>query len=545
MLIKNDTYLFIKQEFNSFDFQDLMVFGKDDKLIGDYKCDYKCAYTFGDYKNGTYSEYKDVSFAAPINFNVPVHVSLYFPKPNVEFELKSIFYNNKQINFDDIRFETVYPTYSKHPLFDIYATNNQPFIDNWLRQCVAVTQMYGVEVIYFKTDPTQTIETLASNFMREVVATKRIKIMLSNDGLPQDQHQFTEWDILLPSDFTINIVKDIFYNAFGEKVVPNEKDIIFFPIIGKLFRVMTIQNVNKTFGRSAWWEAYLQKFEVDTSVDMDSFKDIILESPQLGDIDISLDSYIEATLNSVNSIDSDTIDEKNKATERMNVLKDTTHLISLKETELLREFYHKRLTILSLRVHEQSTRLFSVYNLTEIEGIGLTYNTENYITKNKHLNIISTSFEFAFDFVLKASTIPPLTPILGLYGVFEHDNYTIVKEVTMDFIGYNSFELNGIYQITLSYSVETDMYEINVYKYDRYGKQNVYHNIKDNDDNDSSITKTNYTFDSRPNLSNHTIKSLILYGGCYYIGHPKLSINNNTIIDDNCRPIMVLNPHQN
>jgi hypothetical protein len=537
--IKNDTYLFIRRPFEHVDFKEFMLFAPDETIIDDFEC----AFTFGNHKTGTYTEYRPVSFFdTPIAYKAELHVSLLIKKSEQPITIDTIFYDNEEIKLDDIDYETQYPTYNKHPLFDVYE-NNRPVIDNWLLQCTAITQMYGIEVLYFKVDPTLTIESLANNFMRSVSSVKRIKISLVNGEIPQDQHQFTEWDIMLPSEFQVHVVKDIFYNAFGNKTIPNEKDIVYIPILNRLFRVATSQNVNKMMGRSAWWEVYLQRFENDTSIDLN---DIILSGEQMlqvGDIDMTLDSYIEASTKTLEKQELLTTDEVNTATERLNVLKDTTHLISLKETEILREFYHKRLKIVSVKLDNLSLRMFPMYDLTaiDISSVALTYNTENYITKNKNLNVISSDFELGFDFVSKRST--PLTfeddeNILGVFSVFEHDNPVVIIQPTFGFLSYD-FQQDNIYQVRISYLTSTNHFELNIYKYDRYGKTNVYHDVKQN-----IYESTGLSFDSRPNFSNHTIKNLILFGGHYYIGHIQLSINDETIIDDNCRPIMVLNPHE-
>jgi hypothetical protein len=539
MLIRNDTYIFINRSFGAFNFQDLLIFinpnGEEERLV-----DFECAYTFGGVFTGTYSHYKHVDNMPYVNYNIPVHVSFFIKKRPTPYHLLSIFYQGEEISFSDIKFETVYPSYSKEPLFDALANQRIP-IDNWKRQCVAINQMYGVEVIYFKVDPTQTINTLANNFLRQVVCTKRMKVMFPGGAMPEDQQQFTEWDIILPSDFTIHIIKDVFTTTFGDNTIPNEKDIMFIPLLNRMFRVMTIQNTNKYLGQSAWWEAFLQKYEEDASVKMD---DIILSTRlEVGDIDITLDSYIQASTKSQDRVDEATVDEINTATERMNVLKDTTHLISLKETELLREFYHERLEIISIRIHPQSTRLFNVYNLTLVDtsAIGLVYNTDNYLTKNRHINVVSSGFRLSFDFTIREvmTSIQDEIPV-QLMTIYEHDNQEII-EYPVSWFGYQ-FEESLIYNVDISYSTETNTYDLNIYHYDRFKMNIVYHDIKDNVVPQPAAPKQ--AIDLRPNLSNHTIGNLILLGGHYYIGHVKLTINNENIIEDNCRPILVLNPHK-
>jgi hypothetical protein len=272
----------IQKTFDVLDFINLNILAKSENINLLY------AYSFSP---NTFSNYLEKDkFTEKLNYNTPIYVSIKIcpnfvfdsnPKDNYPtthynpifndinnyFLLENIDYNGKLFSKDDLKFIYLEQTYKNCTSWNLY-NNNTIVIDNWLKQCSAIATLGGIPVIYFRTIPSESVNTLKTHTIRDVSDIKKIFVNLVNGEIPHDRVMYTDWDMPLQDDFMVHIVCDIYQQAFGPNTVPNEKDYIFIPILNKLFRVSTSQPVNRFMGQIGWWEVFLAKFEDDESVHM-------------------------------------------------------------------------------------------------------------------------------------------------------------------------------------------------------------------------------------------------------------------------------------
>lgn len=136
----------------------------------------------------------------------------------------------------DILMKSEYQIVDQYPLWNIHDHQN-PNIEQWVAQCNALSQMYGVVAVYFRTRPSDSIHTLRNHHDREVVSVKKIHIMFPNEDMNVDKLIYSEWDMPLQDDFMCHILWDKFKIAFGDDAVPNEKDYLFLPLLNRFFRL--------------------------------------------------------------------------------------------------------------------------------------------------------------------------------------------------------------------------------------------------------------------------------------------------------------------
>jgi hypothetical protein len=476
------------------------------------------------------------------------------------FDLMSIAYDEEIFDLKNpkvIKFETLYNLILQKPRWNFY-DNQSVMVRRWLDQCNAISEMYGHSCIYFKTEPSETINTLANHPKRNVVNIKKIMIMAPNNELPQDRNIYTDWDMPLQDDFVIHIIKEKFEIAFGQNNLPSEKDYLYLPIINKLFRVTAIQPKNGFMGKIGWWETFLAKYEDDESVSIDQkLKDSMtgiegfdeafdiigeIEDEDFDDSDIDptqifneLNEFKKITVNSEDKIGLVTTQEKKEVNQNYtNKLVDSNFYISLKETEKNREFYNNRLQLVSINPDENAYPI-TMYNNSEVEKrtVALQYTLKDYVTKNKfglELSIDETLI-FSFNFVLLKKFSGEIIDIIGANGNLSFFTFLMERNSKINFISHNTqqtqivnyeFELNELYNIEFKYNYK--QITIIIYKLVNKEKKLIYTEIY-NEPVSLPITPIE--------LSN-----IQLYGGKFLSGEIILNLNEKNILTDNVNPIL-------
>ena len=465
------------------------------------------------------------------------NINEYFP----EIIFNDIKYDNKSLLKNDlITIEQYQEVIKNFPNWNLY-DNQQIVIDRWLSECVAVNNRLGHQCIYFKTKPTDIENTLSIINKREVITIKKLIFSSPDNELPTDKNIYSEWDIPMIDDFIIHIPDLLFKLIFGNEI-PAQKDFLYIPILNKLYTINAVQPGQKYMGVTGWWECYLIKYEDDENVDknfndieknaLDSLKSVMEIIPNLNDESISeiydkFENILDDGLESSEKILKNTIEEKKEVTENFNnKLVDSTSYISLKETELQRKFYHKRLKIISINPDSLSFPL-NMYDFStiDIKNIGLVYDLKDatkinefqrFISKNDNLLI---TFNFVFLKRFTGDIIDVLNNNTILFTIkLKGKNLIILKDNKEYIINYK-FEENYFYQINITqnkiifFILENNKQQI-IHMYD-------YQLINDNDN--LELTKIN------------------MYGGNYYIGQFIIKINNNKIIEDRTLPILNMN----
>lgn len=461
--------------------------------------------------------------------------------------IDSIKYLGEEIT--DVKFKTIYDIVNEYPKWNFYDNQNVQ-VDRWLKQCNAISESFGLVCVYFKTEPTEegTVHTIANHSMRNVVKIKKIHFLIPDNEIPEDRNNYTDWDFALQDDFIIHIINQKFVQAFGN-VIPSEKDYLYFPMINKLFRINTAPQPKKGFmGVSAWWEVFLAKYEDDDTVTIDadlknSMTGIpefdegmeLIEYQELSDVLNEIDLFKSDTVFSVEKIQKDTVEEKKKVTQNYtNKLEDSNFYVSLKETEAQREFYNKRLTIVSINPDDSSFPI-NMYNCSDVQKrvIGMQYSLLDYTTKNKFSTVVDTGYQISFNFVLMNNFVGEIFDILSNFvSIITIKNNRNTLEL-IDNSNQQSFLINykfiqkELYQIIIDYNLSLRQYSIKIFSLINMEKNLEYQNIYIHDNNQQNL--------------NNLITNLDLFGGTYLVNDISISINNKNILKDVCNPLLQMN----
>lgn len=572
--IFENSSLFLKQRFDKFNIDDLVldIFGlldTDDSEFFDIRFSFsydniswsnKCKKSDWNYNNEETISHN----------NTPIFICIFFDKiendianneiaiklketkteRNTEFLiLNGISYKDKKIDIsceDSVKFVVKTQIINKYPKWNFY-NNQNATVERWLKQCESIVQMYGHVCVYFKTDVTETNETLANNYERDVVSIKKQLIISPNNELPQDNSVYErENDWTLEGDFIVQVVDSLFKNSFGENAFPMVKDYLYFPIVNKLFRVNSAIPKNGLMGVVGFWNLALVKFEDDESINIsDNIKDIYSVYNDFHDgiemfgdnsnVINEFNDFNQDTKITKEKIDEKTIEEKKEATGNFtNRLIDSTSYIDVKETDKQRTFYEKRLTIISVNPDNSSFPVM-MYDCSAVtkRTIALTYDLVDLTSVNKFKKVVE-SFEFSYDFVLTEKFVGEIFDIIGFS---ENPLVTISidrrknKNINFSSFQYDlkfdyDFEINEYYKIVVNFVAETNILTVKIHMLENGLKVLKYQDLK--------IVNTSFK-------NPIEFKKLYLYGGKTFVGKVSLKINNEKIIFDECKPILEIN----
>ena len=321
--IYHTTILFLQIPFKVFDKNKVAMCVSGDKE----KFDVSYSYSFDKVSYSDFKKFEDFTVVYPnigidALINIPsVYIAIQIkpnykdsqyelhyvnPKDKYHLDICSLTYNDVNICLHNpcvVKWYTE-PECVLQPEWNIN-DNQQITVKRWVDQVNALARMVGHKVIYFKTEPIGTHHTLRNNYRRNVCNVKKIWIMFEGSMTNSiDKMTYSEWDIPLADEFTINIPWQIFRDAFGDDAIPNEKDYLYLPLVNRLFRVGYVQPVNRVMGKVAWFEASLLKYEEDSSVVMSKdlkqdLSDIVV--PEFGDI-VDIDGTTVLDQNTITDI---------------------------------------------------------------------------------------------------------------------------------------------------------------------------------------------------------------------------------------------------
>jgi len=548
--ITNHTVLYIQNSFETFDINKLILEFSDNF---DEYFEYKFSYSF-DYQNWS-DEYRKEDFPDLHQlFNLPkldVYISINFhskfdesnhyklqrtkqltvdknnPNNGIinDIVLKSLKYDNTLIDWKDIDSLVYNPSnqVDKYPKWNIY-DGNVISVKNWINQCRAISEMYGLTVIWFHTSPKETNHTFLNNFLKDVVSIKRININLPNNEIPQDRSVYTEWDIQLEGEFVTNVVDSMFRQAFGEDEIPLQKDFIFFPMMNKhqATKVSTdkLEAMQKEVVQQTQHIMYGQTPKIDYNfeelTDIPFLEDVVDNSFYDNDYEVKINEEQQTVTESYS----------NKAV-------DSTHYVDIKESEYFREFYDKRIDIVSVNPEHNSFPV-SMYNFSSIDNnvIAMTYQIGKGVNKR-------TYFEKSFKFV---SNLCILKKFNG--EIIDFDNWLTIKInrqnhiVLIDNINQKQKEITEyklneqefyqfVIEATFNDNIEGIQYIIKLFKLENGRKiqpLNLIYIVKIEDYISSNLK--------------YNVRNMKFSGGKYLLNDIYLYLDDEKLIQDNVNPVI-------
>lgn len=115
-----------------------------------------------------------------------------------------------------------------------------------------ISNVFGWEVDYYKTDPDRggTDRILHEYQLQNVVAVKKVKIIVEKNKFPENTLLANQFDLELFDTFQVHVTRDEFKGAFGIETRPAKWDFLFFCEWNRMYQV-THSIANKDFMNSS------------------------------------------------------------------------------------------------------------------------------------------------------------------------------------------------------------------------------------------------------------------------------------------------------
>lgn len=139
--------------------------------------------------------------------------------------------------------------------------------------------MIGIPCYYFRVLPDHktTDLTFKEYLLHNVVDMKYLKLVCQDGQMPSSKPQMSEFDFDWETDWEVEISKTAFAKAFGDTVFPKQRDIIYIPLMKRMWEVNSAYDEkNEAFmWRPVTWKLGLVKWNDKTNVNQGDFQDII------------------------------------------------------------------------------------------------------------------------------------------------------------------------------------------------------------------------------------------------------------------------------
>jgi len=103
----------------------------------------------------------------------------------------------------------------------------------------SVSQLVGIPCYYIKLKPDQGGKdlTFKEYALMHVEAIKQVKIVIQDNQMPSSKPEFSDWGLDWQSDWEVEITKGSFATAFGNTAQPMENDLIYIPMMKRMWMV--------------------------------------------------------------------------------------------------------------------------------------------------------------------------------------------------------------------------------------------------------------------------------------------------------------------
>ena len=138
----------------------------------------------------------------------------------------------------------------------------------WAKMSQSIFDRFGWPVIYFKCDPIEQSRDVVFKewSLLEVRECKQINVVVPDNDFGSGDFQFTEFDIDFADELEFQISKESFWTAFGTYEQPAEKDFLYFPLEGRMYRMNSVQESKDFMRQSKWWKGTLVKYNESDSI---------------------------------------------------------------------------------------------------------------------------------------------------------------------------------------------------------------------------------------------------------------------------------------
>ena len=177
-------------------------------------------------------------------------------------------------NFSYCSTNTSSNLYSPYSNMDSAITLQQQMVEN-------VACMFGIPIYYFKLEPeANSVDVTFKEYtLMNVKDVKQIKLVITDNQMPSSKPEFNDWGLDWQTDWETEISKGMFATAFGPTAQPMEGDLIYIPMMKRMWMVNEAYEEKKDafMWNSTTFKVTLVKYQQKDSVDL-GFSEATIES---------------------------------------------------------------------------------------------------------------------------------------------------------------------------------------------------------------------------------------------------------------------------
>ena len=142
-----------------------------------------------------------------------------------------------------------------------------------------ISCMFGIPIYYFKLKPDIGSKdiTFKEYALMNVDSVKQIKLIITDNTMPSSKPEFTDLGLEFQTDWETEISKVTFATAFGNTVQPTEGDLIYIPMMKRMW--MVNQAYEEKNGSLMWnattFKVMLVKYQEKGSVDLKDTEEMV------------------------------------------------------------------------------------------------------------------------------------------------------------------------------------------------------------------------------------------------------------------------------
>ena len=135
-----------------------------------------------------------------------------------------------------------------------------------------VANVVGIACYYFKLSPNTGSKdiTFKEYALMDVESVKQIKIIITDNQMPSSKPEFNDWGLDWQTDWETEISKGMFATAFGPTAQPQEGDLIYIPMMKRMWMVNEAYEEKKDafMWNATTFKVALVKYQEKDSVDL-------------------------------------------------------------------------------------------------------------------------------------------------------------------------------------------------------------------------------------------------------------------------------------
>ena len=143
----------------------------------------------------------------------------------------------------------------------------------------SVASISGIPIYYFKVNGVKESAdmTFKEYALKSVSSIKQIKLVVSDGQMPSSKPEFADFGLDWQTDWEVEISKSMFATAFGDTVQPTEGDLVYIPLMARMWMVNEAYEEKKDafMWHAATWKLALVKYQDDAAVDLGFSQDMV------------------------------------------------------------------------------------------------------------------------------------------------------------------------------------------------------------------------------------------------------------------------------